>query len=688
MRADEQPAATRRRAQQHAADGRGGVGERINAELAALGRRAGHASLDLGVAGVKAAARNPREFIPGAMSGVLFGAADGASAEPAIGWPLVFTALAIAGYLLHRHNKHAAPGVLRRAYYAVSYLAMLTYLSAAATLSPADPLAVQILAAGGATASAAWWARHLRRRERVAALAEPEISDEERELARLRAEVHAWWVEKGAGDRGFAPGSSILGPVEVNEIAIRLDVQLNAERQTFDELVAPHPRKRMAATRGVARQLIHVGRWDDQREDRARVTLFRKYLVQENVPYPGPSIDTATGCTTVGRCADGSPALVRYWMPGSGTWHEIVAGGSGSGKSRYLDQALIAERHALDEQGRHLIVSWVCDPQEGQSLPDWQDQVDRFARNPVEALALVQRAYAEMLARNKFLASVKWVDEKGRERTGLKEYDPAKLAKLGIYLPILSLTLEEAPMLLQDARIKRMVEDMLKMARKCGIRIRLVTQIPSIAELGNSFTIRPLLAFMSVVCLRTTEQITGSAFPNLPGDPRQLEETFPDGSPTFGLGYILGAVKPALFRTFFLDDLVVYDWATEGDTAHLDESLYQAYMRSKQGDRSQGDDAEDLDADSDADDDTPPSRAPDTPAVGNARALIRRYLETHPGHVTSGILVADLGLNPSTVSQALKRGVAAGEFQRLKHGVYAAIGTDPGLWARGDARAA
>jgi hypothetical protein len=237
-------------------------------------------------------------------------------------------------------------------------------------------------------------------------------------------------------------------------------------------------------------------------------------------------------------------------------------------------------------------------------------------------------------------------------------------------------------MLLQDPRIRRWVEDMVKMARKCGIRIRLVTQVPSIAELGNSFTLRPLLAFMSVICLRTQEAISGGAFPNLPGDPRQLEEYFPDGSPTFGLGYILGAVKPALFRTSFLDDVVVYDWASRGTTAHLDPLAAPATESAPAGTSAPAQSAPAADGiESDAD-----TSGPETPAVGNARQMIRWYLENHPGFTTSAILVAELGLNPSTVSQAGTRGAAAGEFLRLRHGVYAALGTDPGMWGEYDER--
>ncbi len=640
----------------------GNVGEVINQELAALGRRAAHAAFKGAIAGTKAAARNPREFAPAAATGTLFTAAEGAAHEPALGWPLLFTALAVAGYLLHQRDQRAARSVLRRAYYALAYTAALAWLAAAAILSPTDQFALELLAAAAAAASCGWWARHLRRGEK--ATPQRELTGEEAELAALRTEITAWWAERGGAERGFAPGSTALNAT-VDDIAYRLDVQLDDKRQVYDDLATTAARKRIAGTRGISRHMILVERWPDEREDRAKITVFRKYLVQENLPYPGPVIDMATGCVTVGRCADGGPALLRLWQPKSGTWHEIVAGTSGAGKSRYIDQALIGERHCLNTGGEHLVVSWICDPQEGQSLPDWQDKVDEYARNPVESLALLERAYAEMLARNNHLANLRWTDSNGNARRGRSYFEPTA------DMPILSITIEEAPNLLTNARFRWLVEQFLKMGRKCGLRLRLVAQIPSIAELGSSFTIRPLLASMCVVCLRTSEPISAGAFADLPGDPRDLPKRFPDGTETFGLGYITGAVAPSLFRTFALDDTVVYEWANKGTTARLVPLATAA-------------DAAPDEVPNEAPHATPTAQevpgAPEPAGVGTARQMIRAYLAAHPGHVTSGTLVAELGLNSSTVSQALARGVAAGQFVRITHGVYAAIGTDPGMW--------
>lgn len=656
------------------APGRGPVSDRAGTLLGDLTKtaanKAGHAALDLTAAGVKAAARNPKEFTPLAGAGILLAAGEGASHEAALGWPLLFTALALAGYLLHRRNRAAATGVLRRAYYALTYLCALTWMTTAAILSPTDPLALAMMAAATAVVSGGWWARHLRRRERATqAAAAPD------EYAQLREEITTWWNERGSTERGFAPGSSAL-KATVDDIAYRLEVQLDDKRQVYDDLAGSAARKRIAGTRGISRHMILVERWPDEREDRAKITVFRKYLVQENLPYPGPVIDMATGCVTVGRCADGNPALLRLWQPKSGTWHEIVAGTSGAGKSRYIDQALIGERHCLDEHGEHLVVSWICDPQEGQSLPDWQDKVDQYARNPVESLALLERAYAEMLARNSHLANLPWTDSNGNTRRGRSYFEPTAA------MPILSITIEEAPNMLANARFRWLVEQFLKMGRKCGIRLRLVAQIPSIAELGSSFTIRPLLASMCVVCLRTSEPISAGAFTDLPGDPRDLPKRFPDGTETFGLGYITGAVAPSLFRTFALDDVVVYEWANKGSTARL------AALAPPAGQPETDSAAPGAPAGAQQSEPQDAPGMPEPAGLGTARQLIRGYLAAHPGHVTSGTLVHELGLNNSTVSQALARDVAAGKIQRITHGVYAAVGTDPGMWRGEHAMAA
>jgi hypothetical protein len=638
---------------------------------------AGLAALRLAKQAVIGAAHHPVEFIPlgaGASLEVAAGMVEGT----VIGLPMLWAAVILAGVVLYGRAKSersriAAASKVRRAYYAGAYALTLTWLAIACAAGPASILALEALGAATVATSGTWSARHAVRRSRARRLPPSKVEPEEiDEFAAQRAEVRNWFLGKFASESGPLTGARLIGDVDYSTYRSRLHIQLNGDKHDLGNLEAA--RKRMAATRGTSIFNIQVEPVTSQREDQGILTIFHRNPLEELVAFPGPTIDIATGIATVGRCADLSPAMIRFWQPGSGAWHEIVCGASGAGKSRYIDYALINERHALDADGAHLIVSWIADPQEGQSLPDWQDQVDRFARNPLEALTLLQDAHREMLARNRELSAREWTDSRGRRRKGVSFFTPTA------DMPLLSITLEEAPALLADQRIKKIVELILKMGRKCGIRLRLVTQVPSIAELGNSFTIRPLLAAMSIVCLRTTEAITSGAFPDLPGDPRKLPRQFSDGSPTFGLGYILGAVRPAMFRTFASDENVVYDWASAGTTAHLQPLGATEPQADPVAAPESSVPVPTLAAST--------ARREDALETQRARELIRAYLVRRGGHVTSGQLVTALGLKPSAVSQALKRDRASGHVVRIAHGVWAAPGTDPGFWTPENTQAA
>lgn len=652
------------------------VSERISNDIDKAVDAMLHAAWDLTVKGVRAAAAHPKELAPLAVTALIATAGENAPGIP-YGWPLIIVAVAVAGIVLYMRHAHAHPGTAstaRRAYYALMYGAAAVWLTLAATAGPTAPLTLETLAAAGAAANGAWWARHLRHRApRNQETPETPPAPADGDHAETAARIRTWWEQLAAPHTGFAPASRIDGEIRCDEIAAAFDVQLGP-RTTYDQFAGAH--LKIAAAHKTTRLNVRITRPADQREDRAHVRILHRTLVQDDVPFPGPTLTLETGRAVIGRCDDGRPALLQYWNPGSGPVHEIIAGTSDAGKSRCLDQSLINERHALDAKGRHLVVTWICDPQEGQSLPDWQDAVDEFARTPEESLDLLERAHQEMLRRNRQLAALRWTDKHGNHRTGVGNHDQAFLDTVGLYMPVLSVTIEEAPALLTSPRFKYLVEQILKMGRKCGIRLRLVAQVPSIAELGNSFTIRPLLASMAVVCLRTSEPISAGAFPDLPGNPRDLPKVFPgpERKRTYGLGFILGAEEGALFRTFALDDFAAYDGAHSGTTAHLP------------------DDAAPAPADREPQDAQPrppqPAYSPAAAAAGPARELISAYLTQHPGHVTSGVLVRDLGLNNSTVSKALAGMVDAGEAVRIVHGVYAAPGTDPGMWRTDAAQAA
>lgn len=295
----------------------------------------------------------------------------------------------------------------------------------------------------------------------------------------------------------------------------------------------------------------------------AKILVLPDNPLARRVDWTGPTIDVEIGVSVLGWYADGEPVHYRHYRPGSGPVHDLISGCTDSGKSRTVDQLLAEERQS------GVIVSHVIDPQGGQSLPDWQDNVDRYARSIQEAVFLLMQARDRMYARNAFLASVRWTDDKGRARVGIGQFTPCD-PRHG--LPMLSITIDEAQTVLADIACKVLVEEMIGMSRKCGIKFRLITQVPLLPSLGNSMVIRDAVAAGNVIVLRTANRLTGQVALNgtLPVDPCSLPKQWPDGSTTSGLGFVSapGADRAATMRVGYVED--VFHWATTGDPAALE----------------------------------------------------------------------------------------------------------------------
>jgi hypothetical protein len=296
------------------------------------------------------------------------------------------------------------------------------------------------------------------------------------------------------------------------------------------------------------------------RASEARLMVLSQNPLHETMPWPGPGeFDRVTGIAPIGIYADGEPALYRFYQPGSGAVHDLIAGAIGSGKSRLVDELLAYERAS------GLIVSWVIDPQRGQSLPDWMDNVPWSARDLEEGMRMLRAVHRVMLARNAYFATMPWIDEKGRQRRGKAHFDPTP------EIPLLSVTIEEAHQLLRLDEARELAEDIAKMARKCGVRLRLIVQVPLLDQLGGSTALRDSLASGNVIVFRTANPLSGQVAFNgtIPVDPHRLPRTFPNGKPTGGMGYLLGASsRPAPMRTHYVDD--PFQWATHGIPVELD----------------------------------------------------------------------------------------------------------------------
>lgn len=640
--------------------------------------------------GVVAGLRHPAELAPLGAAAAL-PAVVAATDYTSLGWITAVVVIALAGYVLVENalsgaERRRARRATRRLFNMLAATASLVYMVSALATAPFAPFALRVYAYSLLALALGWWVRggrwRLRRREPEPAAAPPELD----EKARHNAEFTAWWAAEVSGEGGLLIDSRLID-LDCTADTQRAVIVLGRREHTLSSALAI--RVRVARLLGLAQDNVQITPLPDMREDRAQIAIYKADPQLAPRIFEGPEIDFETGCVRVGTYLDGSPATVQFWVPGSGTLSELVCGGSGVGKSRTVDLLLSAERHCLDpETGRHLIVSWVGDPQMGQSLPEWQDRiehaedgtetlvkrVDRFASGTPAVLEMLEDFYAELLARNAAMAKIEWTDERGRVHIGKDHYEPNP------DMPILSLTIEEAHNVMKIPRAVFLIEQSIKLIRKCGQRMRLITQIPSITEFGGSLVIRPMLADMNVIALRTSTPITENSF-NLPGDPKNLPRKFPDGSRTEGLCYLIGGEhRPSRARIDYVDD--PYYWADSGTTAVLNRLAPPRPAKVATAGSAASAPAAPAHADAP---EAGPTAGEDTAAEGvfegKPRDRIAKVLQAAlPALLTTGVIMERTGLGASTVSTTAARMAADGDAVDGGYSLWGAPGADIGYW--------
>lgn len=442
---------------------------------------------------------------------------------------------------------------IERAYATVVLGAAAVWLLAAATLGTGWSIAghrplIAVLWLVGVGLSWPWW-KHFRVRPGVTT-AVPDTT-----LAEL-------WDERVAAQGRALPGSQLVGARPVKngieaEVVLRPGVHVTADAIAATQKVT----SAFEETEGS----VAIESSKSFKANRARLLIIRNNPLHRPILWPGPHLlDPGTGIAPIGIYADEESVPYRFYRPGSGPQHDLISGSTESGKSRLIDQLLAYERHS------GFMCSLVIDPQRGQSVPDWKDNVQAFAGDLPSGLDLLRRVEQEMYARNELLADVEWVDGKGRTRKGVDHFDHRHPAIVLLGLKLWCLTVEEAHDLLKVKEAADIVQRLVAMARKCGIKIRLVTQVPLLSSLGGRMEIRDAVASGNVIVLRTANGLTGQVAFNgtIPVQPHQLPKQWPNGLTTSGIGYTLGAAtRSAMMRGHFVED--PYHWATTGTAAKL-----------------------------------------------------------------------------------------------------------------------
>jgi hypothetical protein len=263
------------------------------------------------------------------------------------------------------------------------------------------------------------------------------------------------------------------------------------------------------------------------------LTILPGSSLQASSWWDGKGMDRKTGLARIGRFADGSPAHVKLYAPRFGCRHDLDSGTTGSGKSELLNLKIFIA----------LVTGWfvpvILDPQEGQSLPFWQDRCI-YASGISAVERLVRGLHAAFFDRSAQLSKWRWSDD-GVEMPGMPFFD---YELLGGALPMPWIFLDEAHEVLKDGnkwqrQITADVVEMARLIRKAGGKMTLATQIPGLADLGGSQALRDMLRGGNVWSGRTANKVA-SGMIGLVKDPSEIPRYFRDKTETAGLGYTDG----------------------------------------------------------------------------------------------------------------------------------------------------
>lgn len=475
---------------------------------------------------------------------LLFAGAMAYEARNGLRVMLAVSALSVLAVVL------AAPRMLdrtvERRYALVVVVACSVWVCVAASRGISSGLLLALLV-GTLVLGVPWWL-HVRVRR----------GDRRPATSTASSEAAAVWQEHVAGAGQALPGAQLTGVRPAGKGGWTATIVLPRGQKTTADAIAATEDVTSAYELPIG--AVAIERTPDGVASHARITVMPDNPLQAGAVFTEPSLDRESGIAEIGMHMDGAPAQFAFWAPGSGAVHTLVAGTTGSGKSRFLEQILAEARHS------GMVTTWLIDPQGGQSLPRWIDRVDWSARSAEDGLPMIDAAVSVMHARSRHLARKTWTDHKGRKITGVDHFEPTP------EMPLLQLVIEEAPDLLRaypDAVEK--LASIGKMGRKCGIAIVLALQKPSVDELGGSSTLRAMASSGNIVCFRTSDKVSaGMAFAgSLPGDPSAIPKYFPNGKNTGGMGYIAGpGSRAAVMRAFWVDD--PYEWAHSGAPAPLD----------------------------------------------------------------------------------------------------------------------
>lgn len=389
------------------------------------------------------------------------------------------------------------------------------------------------------------------------------------------------WAKYVACSGGPLPGSKLANRKTLPN-GWEADVHLVRGKQTASRAIGLA--EEVASALDQSMESVALERTKSGKANMLHVTFLRTNPLHDVQEWTGPTLNVETGVMIVGPYATGGWAEFRPFAPvggghAGGAMHSLISGCPGSGKSQFLSLLIIEYMRS------GVITTWLLDPQEGQSIPELVDHVDWAALGVEEGMDMLRAAYKVVFARSKHMGRV----------LKLKAFSPTRA------FPLLRLVIDEAHAVFSHPAYKaeaiKLVEDIAKLGRKTGVGIDLVTQVPSLSELGNSEVLRSMISSGTVVCFRTSGKMSDQlAFQGtLSVDPNRIPQEFENGTGSAGLMYLAGVhARESAARSFLIKNVAAKAAEAAPMAAPLDAFTIKAagpiYARRRGSDGATADD--------------------------------------------------------------------------------------------------